>query len=285
MNRSERIEIARQTIDIVERGYYELDGERIDIGDAIQECHTHTRLYTGEQLTTLRNALLASNREKSKTEIEVRNETTLAGLNRIVGEGEGSIAVLNFASAKNAGGGFFNGSQAQEESLARSSALYSSLLKAPQFYERHRKNPTLLYSDAMILSPNCPVFRNDEGDLLSKPQLATFITSAAPNAGATADNRPSELPQVPQVLHDRAELVLALAAHLEYDQLILGAWGCGVFRNDPKVVANAFAAHLLGNYAGCFRRVIFSVFDNSSAQTTYSAFNVAFASDALYGIS
>src|SRR5262249_38608560 len=158
------------------------------------------------------------------------------GIARVLSEGEGSVAALNFASAKDPGGGFLNGSQAQEESLARSSALYASLLRGWEFYDRHRASPSCLYLDAMIVSPGCPVFRDDDGTLLEEPQLVTIITSPALNAGAAADNRPEELPRIPEVFRRRSEYGLALAASQGANRLVLGAWGCGVFRNDPAVV-------------------------------------------------
>jgi uncharacterized protein (TIGR02452 family) len=185
---------------------------------------------------------------------------------------------LNFASAKNPGGGFLSGSQAQEESLARSSALYASLMEAWTFYERHREGSSMLYSDAMIVSPDCPIIRDDDGALLPEPHAATFITSPAPNAGAAEQNRPEEVPQIPAVLERRAEFVLAVAAAEGATELVLGAWGCGVFRNDPEMVADAFARHLRhGPWQGRFARVIFSVLDRAAEPTTFEAFRRAFA--------
>ena len=193
------------------------------------------------------------------TVFEVVNETTLSGIARVLSRGQGPVAVLNFASAKNPGGGFLNGSHAQEESLARSSALHASQMRAWDFYERHRASSSLLYSDAMILSPGCPIFRDDDGTLLDEPQMATFITSAAPNAGAAADNRPDELPSIPAC--SAALGVCAGAGGVAGLQATgAGAWGCGVFRNDPGVVAESFAAHLRhGRWSGRFDRVVFSV--------------------------
>ncbi len=226
----------------------------------------------------MRREVLARPATNDPTEIEVRNETTLAGVARLVDEGRQRAAVLNFASAKNPGGGFLNGSQAQEESLARSSALYASLLRCGEYYERHRASPSCLYSDAMILSPDCPIFRNDTGELRERPVAATFITTAAPNAGAAAANHPDELSLIPETFRRRSEFVLALAAAHEYECLVLGAWGCGVFRNDPHVVANAFRGHLCGPaWSGRFRRVVFSVLDASPAQETFEAFRQAFS--------
>lgn len=279
MKRSTRMELAKQTVEIVERGSYKsASGHIIDIAKTVRACLDATQFFPPEKLDRLKQEVLASPVERLATRIEVFNETTLAGIARILSDGQGPVAALNFASAKNPGGGFLNGSHAQEESLARSSALHASLLRAWEFYERHRGMPSLLYSDAMILSPGCPVIRNDDGALLETPLLATFITSPAPNAGAAADNRPEELPQIPDVFRRRSECVLALAASRGYKHLILGAWGCGVFRNDPGVVATAFMGHLRdGAWSGRFERVVFSVLDTSSSKDTFAAFQHAVA--------
>src|SRR5262245_11597172 len=239
------MELARQTVEIVERGSYKSAGGRvIDIANAVRACLDSTRFFPPEELERIRQEVLARPSEGLATAFEVVNETTLAGIARVLSDGWGPVAVLSFSSAKNPGGGFLGGSQAQEESLARSSALHASLLRAWEFYERHRASRSMLYSDAMILSPGCPVIRDDDGTLLEEPRLATFITSAAPNAGAAAKNRPEEVPHVPDVFRRRSEYVLALAASHGYRQLVLGAWGCGVFRNHPAVVAAAFSGHL-----------------------------------------
>ena len=133
----------------------------------------------------------------------------------------------------------------------------------------------------MILSPDCPVFRDDDGTLLENAQLATFITSAAPNAGAAANNRPEELPLIPEAFRRRSEYVLALAASQGYKHLVLGAWGCGVFRNDPRVVAAAFSDHLKrGAWTWRFERVVFSVLDTTSEQETFAAFRAAIGQEA-----
>ena len=154
--------------------------------------------------------------------------------------------------------------------------MHASLLRGWDFYERHRASPSLLYSDAMICSPGCPIFRDDDGKLLEAPHLVTFITSPAPNAGAAADNRPEELPLIPEVFRRRSEYVLALAASQGYRRLVLGAWGCGVFRNDPVVVAAAFLDHLRqGAWSDRFERVVFSVFDTSPLKATLAAFQRA----------
>jgi uncharacterized protein (TIGR02452 family) len=277
VKRSARVEQAKQTVAIVERGSYQsTSGRTVDIAAAVRSCLDATRFFAPDELGRLRHEVLARPAEGRRTTFEVVNETTLAGSARVLADGKGPVAALNFASAKNPGGGFLNGSQAQEESLARSSALHASLLRARVFYERHRASPSLLYSDAMIWSPGCPVFRDDEGRLEGEPRLVSFITAAAPNAGAAADHRAEEVPLIPEVFRRRSEYVLALAASLGHRRLVLGAWGCGVFRNDPAVVAAAFPGHLRhGAWSGRFERVAFSVLDSLPSEVTLAAFQRA----------
>lgn len=277
MNRAMRMELARQTVEITERGSYEsIGGRAVHIAGAVRACLDGTRFFPPEELEQLRQEVLAQPSPGLSTVFEVVNETTLSGIARLLDDGNGPVAVLNFASARNPGGGFLSGSQAQEESLARSSALHASLQQAGEFYDRHRAAPSLLYSDAMILSPGCPLFRDDSGALLDEPLSTAFITSAAPNAGATAANQPDELPQIPEVFRRRSEYVLALAASRGYRRLVLGAWGCGVFRNDPGVVATAFMGHLQHRaWAGRFERIVFSVLDTSPGRETFATFQRA----------
>jgi uncharacterized protein (TIGR02452 family) len=233
-----------------------------------------TRLYLPEELERIRIDTLAKPASVLPTTVEVVNETTLAGIARVLADGDGPVAALNFASAKNPGGGFLGGSQAQEESLARSSALYASLLRANGYYEHHRQSRSLLYSDAIILSPDCPIFRTDDGALLEEPRLATFLTCASPNAGAISKNRPDELARIGATFRRRSDYILALAASRGYKSLVLGAWGCGVFRNDPQTVASVFANHLRsGQWAGRFQRIVFSVLDIAPEQQTFRAFH------------
>lgn len=278
MSRSRRASLAEETLRILDaRAYRNGCGDSRDLSSAIEACLDGTRGYSERDAEPLRSELRRESAVGIPAVFEVENETTLAGLRRLLDADESPVAVLNFASAKNPGGGFLGGSQAQEESLARSSALYASLQRVPEFYERHRASPSLLYSDAMIHSPSCPVFRDDDGRLLDAPHLAGFITCAAPNAGAIADNRPHEADAISATLERRAEGVLALAAACGYRRLVLGAWGCGVFRNDPDMVAAAFATHLReGAYANRFERVAFSVLDTSMSRRTFDAFARAF---------
>jgi uncharacterized protein (TIGR02452 family) len=272
INRSQRAKVAEETIEILERGDYEVAGHRISIRSEIDRCNQQTQLFSPADLDELVSQ--AAPRSTQTTTFQVRNETTLQGTQRLWETSRyGKIAALNFASAKNPGGGFRSGSEAQEESLARNSALYSSLLMAPSYYEYHRAQGSALYSHHLILSPDCPVFRDDHGVLIPSYPV-TFITSPAPNAGAISNNYPEEAGQLLPTLQARAARILTIAAQTQADALVLGAWGCGVFRNDPLVVAQVFAELLQPSkvFANCFKTVVFSVLDRSAAQSTYRAF-------------
>ncbi|RFU41072.1 TIGR02452 family protein [Actinomadura logoneensis] len=184
---------------------------------------------------------------------------------------------LNFASAKNPGGGFLNGAHAQEEGLARASGLYASLRAAREYYEVHRELRDPLYTDHMIYSPAVPVFRTDSGALLDEPYSVAFLTSSAPNRGATHEEH--KLARLPDVLRQRALKVLAAAAFHGHRRIVLGAWGCGVFRNDPNEVAEAFADALRpdgGPFARHFETVVFAVYDTAPGSPRLAPFKRAF---------
>jgi uncharacterized protein (TIGR02452 family) len=214
-----------------------------------------------------------------RTSFEVTAEGSLQAAGRLHRAGARGIAVLNFASARNAGGGYLGGARAQEEDLCRNALLYPCLLQAPDYYAAHRASPDLLYSHRVIWSPDVPVHRGDDGGLLAEPYPVSFLTSPAPNAGEALRRDPGAGDRIRRALHERAERVLAVAAHHAARQLVLGAWGCGVFRNDPSEVAEAFHAHLTtgGAFDGAFERVLFAVWDRSPDSANRAAFAERFA--------
>ena len=275
--------IAADTVRALERRQYSApDGRMIDLTALLAACLSGTQCYEPDDLVRLREQVLARSAglQHAHTTFAVVNETTLQACARLsASQRYRRIGVLNFASARHPGGGFLRGARAQEESLARGSALYFSLRQCPDFYAFHRAQDTCLYSDRMVYSPACPVFRDDAGQWLAQPYIVDIITSPAPNARAILPNEPANLPQVVPVLTERASKILALAAARECDALVLGAWGCGAFRNDPRAVARIFYDHLCpsGPYHHCFQHVLFAVYDRAHPPTTYEIFAQQFA--------
>ncbi|MCX5301177.1 TIGR02452 family protein [Streptomyces sp. NBC_00193] len=256
-------EIARENAEIVAAGGYRTrSGRQVSLAAAVAEAKAGTRIYGPNRVIPGE----PDRRNAHRTAVEVTGESSTVAARRLAGElgerpGTASVAVLNFASARNPGGGYVRGAKAQEEALCRASALYETLLEAPEYYEIHRAEVSTFYTDRVIHSPGVPVFRDDRGDLLDTPFRAGFLTSPAPNAGTIRRQEPDRVPEIPAALARRAELVLEVAALHGYRGLVLGAWGCGVFMNDPAQVAEAFRALLAGRFAGVFERVVFGVLD------------------------
>ncbi|MCF4123326.1 TIGR02452 family protein [Antribacter sp. KLBMP9083] len=279
MNRQALRTVAQETVEILGRGEYRAPSGRIvRIGEEVARSVRGTVLHTPAELDDLLRGLPAerSRGPAAGSRIEVTDETTLTAARRL-GTDDVVPLALSFASAKNPGGGFLTGAQAQEEGLARSSGLSASLHAAPAFYDVHRKQRDPLYTDHMIWSPRVPVFRADDGRLLEEPYPVAFLTSAAPNRGAIDDPRTAE--QVPAALAVRARKVLAAAHAHGHRRVVLGAWGCGVFRNDPEEVASAFAAPLRPGaaFAGRFEHVVLAVWDPAPGAPRRTAFRKVFA--------
>lgn len=272
--RNTRSIIARDTLAALEKGGYQTQtGRWIDFAAWQREAVSNSALLDAEAIG--RRPLPEP---ASPADIAVTDESAMAAMARLAGAGCEDIGCLNFASAKNPGGGFLNGAQAQEEALARSSGLYPALLANPAYYERNRARRSALYLDLLQVAPGVPFFRDDEGGWLENPYRATVITAPAPNAGAVEQNEPESLGVLPEVLARRAELVLRLAASEGIRHLVLGAWGCGVFRNDPRLVAQTFARLLdqKGPWRSCFSSVIFAVYDRLAGQPVLNAFQRVF---------
>lgn len=270
--------IAKDTERIVAAGWYTApgSGRTVRIAEAVGRARARTRMYGPQAVAGAGDSPQAPSGEAQV--FEVSGESSLEAARRLHLAGGGPVAVLNFASARNPGGGYLNGAQAQEEALCRASALYACLREAPEFYAAHRAERSALYSDRVIHSPAVPVFRDERGGLLDEPFPAAFLTAAAPNAGVITRQSSGEVTAIGPALRGRAERVLEVAAARGHRQLVLGAWGCGVFRNDPAAVADAFGRLLLGDgrFAGAFGHTVFAVLDRRDPSPVRPAFSRVF---------
>eukprot|EP01129_Flabellula_baltica_P006563 TRINITY_DN2473_c0_g1_i2.p1 TRINITY_DN2473_c0_g1~~TRINITY_DN2473_c0_g1_i2.p1 ORF type:complete len:251 (+),score=52.87 TRINITY_DN2473_c0_g1_i2:262-1014(+) len=191
--------------------------------------------------------------------VEIENESTISGIRRMRDLGFDNIGVLSFASAKNPGGGFRTGAQAQEESLARASSLFQCLNGAPGYgINKRNKGFQGFYTDHISYCPKVPVFRDEEGALVDQDDVVyvSFVSSAAPNKKSIRKNKARELYDT---LRRRIDRILALFALNGNRVLILGAYGCGVFGNDPEDIAQIFREYIIGKYLGYFDHIVFSI--------------------------
>jgi uncharacterized protein (TIGR02452 family) len=265
--RNSRRQIAEQTLKELKQGYYvNFERQNISINDDVQHSIDGSRLYVKAEL----DLLLSRRRPRSSPYVVlVTRQSTLQCLISTYSEQQ-KTALLNFASAKNPGGGFLGGSQAQEESLARSSSLYPTLLQHQTYYESNKRAAHTFYIDNLIYSPQVVFFKNDEGNYLERHINADVITMPAVNKGALKFVDDQIQKQIDDVMKQRMRYVLAVSENNNVDTLILGAWGCGVFGNNPQNIADNFRHVLTENPRFDVPRIIFAIFDRGGE--TYHAF-------------
>jgi uncharacterized protein (TIGR02452 family) len=148
----------------------------------------------------------------------------------------GKTAVLNMASYKRPGGGVHNGARAQEECLFRCSNLIHVVSK--DFYPLE-ENEALYTNDA--------IFFKDKNYEYMVPVICDVITIAAINLNENSKYDPVQnVTNYRKLTKDKIRLMVSLASQNKVKNLILGAWGCGVFNNDPKTMAQYFNEILIG---------------------------------------
>lgn len=175
-----------------------------------------------------------SDREKGNPRMCLFAKGTTEAAADCLKAGKEKVAILNFASFKNPGGKFLEGSMAQEEAICHVTNLYEVLLRCPDYYQWNNDNKNNgLYRNRAIVSKGIRLFGKQEG-------LIDVITCAAPNN--TMGLRYGKFTQSDNsaCMRDRIRFLRAVCDQYHWDVLILGAWGCGVFRQDPLVVADAF---------------------------------------------
>ncbi len=202
------------------------------------------------------------------THVQVTNETSLGAALRMRDQGLRPL-VLNFANGISPGGGFFRGATAQEESLCRCSSLYWTLVGDPM-YLHHAYQFEVESTDWGIVSPQVPFICNDSGTFFDNPILIDIVTSAAPYAPSVGQPRSREL------LRDRIQRILHIAAGQNYTSLVLGAWGCGAFYNDPRQTAEDFKAAIVNNFNRQFTDIVFAIADWSPQRRFLRPFHAVF---------
>jgi uncharacterized protein (TIGR02452 family) len=245
--------------------YRTRSGKTIDWSDAVANARSVKKSIPPDK------TLPEPPRRAVTTDVIVANKSTLETSRELVEQGARLLA-LNFANGIHPGGGFLNGARAQEEVLCRSSALFETLLGDPM-YETHMRRPEPDSTDWAILSPDVPVFRNDAGEELDEPWVLSVVTCAAPVATRIGQPKSGDL------LEKRIHRVLSIAEAFEYDSLVLGAWGCGAFGNDPLRTAKDFRRALETQFAGAFATVIFAITDWSQERRYLSPFIDTFSAE------
>lgn len=242
--------------------------------EQMQNSQRSSQLYLEGYVSPVRKV-------KSARNVEVVENTTFQCAREHLPQA-GKIAVLNFANPHNPGGGVRHGAMAQEECLCRCSDLYNVLAQPyfkKHFYQYHYRNCGSLCSDRLIYSPSITVFKSDDTipQKLDEPFFVDVITCAAPYLDGYSTETNDTLMDI---YRSRIRNILEVAISKDVDILILGAFGCGVFHNDPALMSNAFSQLLIKEgYAQFYEKVVFAIKSTGSCCPNLYAFREAFRSD------
>ena len=225
--------------------------------------------------------------DKERANVIVSGKRSLEAAESYVHLGK-KVCVLNFASATNPGGGVIRGSSAQEECICRCTTLYPCLNTDKiwqNFYVPHRAAGNPLYNNDCIYTPDVWVIKSDINFPVLMPRdkwwQVNILTCAAPNlrerpsnemnpyAGDTAAKiTPADLEKL---LTARIKRIFEIAARERNQVLVLGAFGCGAFRNPPAIVAKVFY-DVMQDYMCHFETIEYAVYHTEKEVENYEAF-------------
>ena len=289
--RHDNITMFLDTMSILDRGYYTVGGKKVELKLSREQMEA-ADVYLPEDIQ-----ILSGNKDFQHIHdigrcgygCENSDSFSLARkrmeqLSHELGEkGTKPILVLNLANSIYPGGGVRYGAKAQEEDLCRKSSLLLSLESgnALSYYEYNRSLTTHLGSDAIIINPQVEIIKDENGDLLPDSVVVAVMTCAAPMLRNGMEGLTQS--EYEAMMYRRITGMLKTAAYLGYQYLVLGAFGCGAFRNDARVVSDLFYKALKEfDYDGMrendmFRRIDFAVMDHSADQYNFKEFSRNFA--------
>ncbi|KAN0130696.1 DUF2263 domain containing protein [Lactarius tabidus] len=288
-NSASRRRIADETLAAIERGEIQLQGSTYHLREVISQSIDNTIFFPPESTLANWSTGTPASRSAAPGQLELcegstlqRARTLLHELTATNADGPVRVGVLSFASATKPGGGFLSGAQAQEESIARASTVFASLVTpaAAQFHQLHKKDRRGgFYSHAMIFSPSVLVLRDDAGAWVPPYQIEV-VTSAAVNAGLVRRNAGDSLgldtaARIEEAMRERMARVLFLFEQRGIRNIVLGSFGTGVFRNDVGMVADIWFDLLAedgARFAHSFDRVVFGIIDRQTVERFKTVF-------------
>lgn len=278
--------IFQDTMEILEKGYYITDGKKIKLKLSRRQME-HASVYLPCDIEKI-----SESKEISHTFVMGRIGVDCVNMDSfslavercrecsylLKGKGENRILVLNLANPVNPGGGVRRGAKAQEEDLCRRSSLLLSLegREAWAYYSYNRNLHTYMGSDGIIITPDVEILKDENGNLLEDSVIVSVMTCAAPMVRRGLEGMSDE--EYREMVYKRITGMLKTAAYLGYKVLVLGAFGCGAFGNDARVVSDLFYKAIKEfDYDGMsavdfFRRIDFAVLDHSPDQYNFRQF-------------
>ena len=286
--RTQNINMLHETLAVFEKGFYRTGLRKVRLQTTNEERRA-CKVYLPEEVKRIcayrfPDCLIVLGRHG----VSCENTDSFTMARKLRVEENDKVLVLNFANPVNPGGGVHNGAQAQEEDLCRKSSLLLSLESEAAFayYRYNRSLHTNMGSDAVIFSPKVEIIRDENGELLDKPVTVGVLTCAAPYIRQGLEGMSQE--QYVAMLQNRIDAMLKCAAYEGYTRLVLGAWGCGAFGNDPTLMAALFY-HAIKDFAysgmafkDFFNSVDFAVLDRTEEKENFKAFKRYFTYENFY---
>lgn len=286
---NELVEVLAETLQILNQGSYTVNGKKVKLQLSKEQMEASHVLLPEEKLETGNNPTISSSAEQCCYDC-VKQDSFVAAIQLAHDRPEEAnavkpVLVLNFANPVNIGGGVYKGASTQEEDLCRRSTLLRSLenSKAFHYYRYNRGLHTHMGSDAILLSPEVEIIRDEHGTLMDHTTIVSVLTCAAPMISYGLEGM-SEA-EYRTMFYDRIVRVLQCAAYYGYQDLILGAWGCGAFGNDAAVVADLFSKVLTEfrwsdmSANELFRHVNFAVRSKGGESYNFRQFDQRFGND------
>ncbi|MBP3657025.1 MAG: TIGR02452 family protein [Clostridia bacterium] len=285
--REKNLAMFHDTMQIIERGGYEVNGRYVPLKlSREQMMHAIAHIPEDVERIFMENSAVGM-QHAGRCHYACVNEDSFSLARRraeeyarlLAAQEKKEVLVLNLANPVNPGGGVRKGSTAQEEDLCRKSSLLLSLEggEALPYYAYNRGLKTFMGTNGIVITPQVEIIKDSDGNLLDESAVVTVMTCAAPMINYGLEGMTQE--QYEDMLYKRIERMLACAAHYGYRVLVLGAFGCGAFMNDAKLVSDMFAqAFRSFNYGGltadeAFASVDFGVLCRGDRTYNYEHFS------------
>lgn len=271
----DNLSVLQDTLQIFENGYYYVNGQRKNLKLSPGQYTQAKVILPGELCHLLQGS--EENRKIYSCTYLCENLDSYAMAEKLSTDSDIPVLVLNLANPVNPGGGVRKGAKAQEEDLCRRSSLLLSLEseEARAYYRYNKSLHTYMGSDALILTPHTEVIKRPDGSLLEDSLIVSVLTCAAPMITYGKEGMSEE--EYTSMVAQRIRGMLCAAICFGYTRLVLGAWGCGAFSNDARVISDLFAQVLQSSYGDhrlCdyFEVISFAVLDHSTKQYNYREF-------------
>jgi uncharacterized protein (TIGR02452 family) len=291
--------IVEQTRDLYHKGAYQTEGTVVLLDkDLMKKTQENTVVYNASETPPIPPS------QKTPglvTQVTVENTDTVTATRHVMDKGAKKPVLLNLANAYSAGGGVLTGCTAQEEELCRCSTLLHAIGENERLAALPPEGSAYVYKQpipqgGVVYSPNVQFFRGTRAEgypLWKTPMQAGVISAAGPDLRTKSKESAISLTEYKKIVTTTIESILRVAAANHHDAVVLGAIGCGAFRNPdwekkqltdkngpktiPELVSSLFKEVLeKDEFKEVFKEISFGIFDQTPKKEVISPFVTTF---------